>query len=108
MMPLAPRAAAIDHRDQLAVGIVGIGIDAGERAYAAARRPGARALAVRHGDALAAFDQRQHLATRQQYRLQRPDGAPSPHDPDRGRPSAPRRAGPDGRIDVLYGLTRSA
>src|SRR6185437_7317075 len=70
LMPLAPRAAVIDLRDAAAIGIIGIGVDAGERADAAAGRPGTRALAVRNRDAFAALDERQHLATGNDQRLQ--------------------------------------
>ncbi len=39
LMPLAPCAAVVDLCDQLALRVIGIGIDAGERADAAGRRP---------------------------------------------------------------------
>ena len=64
----APRVAAVDHRDIVAVVVQQLRVDAGKGAGAAGRRPGAGAFTVRHGDALAALDQRQHLAARQ------PDG----------------------------------
>src|SRR5690348_11414382 len=62
LMPLAPRLAVIHLRQHVAVGIVGIGIDAGEGANPVARSPGAGAFAVGNGDALAALDQRPDLA----------------------------------------------
>src|SRR5262249_27126060 len=70
LVPLAPRAAVVDLQDAAAIGVIGIGIDAGERADAARGRPGARAFAVRDRDALAAFHQGQHLATGNDQRLQ--------------------------------------
>ena len=54
----APGAAFVGDRREIAVFVVGVGVDAGERADAAARSPSARRFAVRDSDALTAFDQR--------------------------------------------------
>src|SRR5689334_13663947 len=62
LVPLAPCAAVIDLFHRLALRIAAVGIDAGESADAAGRRPSAGALAVGHRDALAALDERQHFA----------------------------------------------
>ena len=59
LMALAAGAAMVFLGDQLAIGVIGIGVHAGEGADAAGVGPGARALAVGDGNALAAFDQRQ-------------------------------------------------
>ena len=61
LVALAPRPAAVAHRDQLAPGIVGIRVHPGERADPARRRPRAAALPVGDGDALAALDERRNL-----------------------------------------------
>ena len=70
LMAVAARLAVIDLRDRLAVLVIGIGIDAGEGADAAGQRPGAGGLPVRDGNALAAFNERQDLASRNDQRLQ--------------------------------------
>src|SRR5262249_6968524 len=69
LMPFAPRLAVIDLRDQVAIGIERVGIDAGEGAYAVARRPGAGTLAVGDGDAFAALDERPDFPARNDDRL---------------------------------------
>ncbi len=71
LVPLAPGASVIKLRDQLACFAVAVGIDPGEGADAPGCGPGTRALAVRHRDALAAFDERQHLAPRDDKRIER-------------------------------------
>ena len=58
-MPLAPRAAVIMLGNEIAVGVVAVGIDAGKRADPAGRGPCAGAFAIGDSDPLAAFDQRQ-------------------------------------------------
>jgi hypothetical protein len=65
-----PGSAAIVLRYQIAVLIVGIGIDTGEGADPTRRRPGAGTLAVGYGDALATFHERQHFSARNDQRLQ--------------------------------------
>src|SRR5438067_7912015 len=70
-MPFTAGAAVIELRDQLALVVVAVGIDAGERADAARGRPGARALAVRDRNALAALDERPHLAPGNDERFER-------------------------------------
>ena len=57
--------------DEAAVLVVEVGVDAGERADAAGRRPGAGRHTGSDGDALAAFDQRQDLGTRHADGVQR-------------------------------------
>src|SRR6185437_2179565 len=71
LMPLAPSAALVDLFELVAIRIEAIGIDAREGADTAARRPGAGTLAVGHGNALAAFDQRQHIAPGNEQRFKR-------------------------------------
>ena len=71
LMALAPGLAVIGLLDELAVLVEGIGIDAGEGADAAARGPGARTLAVGDRDTLAALDQREDLAARDDDGFQR-------------------------------------
>ncbi len=95
-VPLAPGAAAIKLRDQLALRAIAVGVDPREGADPAGRRPGARAFAVRHRDALAAFDQRQHLAPRDHQRIERPhqrapcrSAASQPGPGDAGREAPP-------------------
>src|SRR6516225_1056035 len=60
LMALAPGTAVIELRDSLALLVVAIGVDAGEGANAAARRPGSRAFAVGDGNTLAALNERQN------------------------------------------------
>ena len=72
LMPLAPGAPGIELRDQFAGLVVAVGVDPGEGADPAGGRPGARALAIRDRDALAAFDQRQRLAPGNHQGDQRP------------------------------------
>src|SRR5262249_26280164 len=62
LVTLAARPAVIELRLPPALLVEAVGIDAREGADPARGRPGARALAVRDRDALAAFHQRQHLA----------------------------------------------
>src|SRR3546814_10534949 len=64
------RTAEIELRDQDAVVVERIGVDAGEGADAAGLGPGPGAFAVGNGNALAAFDQRQHIAPRNPQCLQ--------------------------------------
>jgi hypothetical protein len=45
-MPVTPRAPTIDQRDQLAVFIIGISVDAGERADTTGCRPCAGAFTI--------------------------------------------------------------
>src|SRR6266567_2318528 len=71
LVALAPGAAEIKLRDWLAGLVVAVGVDAGERADPARGGPGARTLAVRDRNALAAFDKRQHLAARNHDRIER-------------------------------------
>src|SRR5215469_9420155 len=71
LVPLAPRAAAIDLRILVPVLVEAIGVDTRESADAAACRPSARAFAVRHGNALAALDEWQHFASRHQHGVER-------------------------------------
>src|SRR5690349_8541932 len=71
LMSLAPGAAVIDLRDQLAVLVVAVGVDAGEGADPARGGPGPRTLAIRDRDALAAFDERQGLAPGNDERVER-------------------------------------
>ncbi len=70
-MTLAPRAAPIDLRHHATALVVEIGVNAGERADTARAGPRAGAFAIRHRNAFAALDKRQHLASRYQQRLQR-------------------------------------
>ncbi len=56
-----PRTTLIDHRKQAALVVIAVGIDAGKRANTAGSSPGAGAFAVRYGDALAPFNERQYL-----------------------------------------------
>ena len=81
LVVLAPRAAVIGLRNGSAVRAKAVGVDARERADAAAGGPGARAFAVRHRNALAAFDQRQHLASRYDQRVERPHFCELPREP---------------------------
>ena len=60
-MPVAARFALIDLRDEIAVLVIAVGIDAGKSADAAGRSPGAGAFAVGHGNAFAALNERQHF-----------------------------------------------
>src|SRR5262249_10349148 len=71
LMALAPCAAAVDLRYQVALPVIGIGVDAGERTDAAGRRPSSRAFAIGYGDALAALDQRQYFPSGDDDRLER-------------------------------------
>ena len=71
LVPLAPRLATIDLVDDVAVVIEAVGVHAGKCADPTSRCPGAGTFAVGHGDAFAAFDQRQDLTTRDQQRLER-------------------------------------
>src|SRR4029077_14539071 len=97
LMALAPGLAVIGLLDELAVLVEGIGIDAGEGADSAARGPGARALAVGDRDALAALDQREDLAARDDNGFQRL------HDSSLSVVSSvPRRA----RVDQGRGIVR--
>ena len=70
-VPLAPGASVIDLGDQPTVVAITVGIDPGERADTAGCRPRPGALAVRHRDALAAFDERQRLAPGDDQRIER-------------------------------------
>src|ERR1700730_2271596 len=70
-VPLAPRPSMIDLRNRLTGLGKTVGIDPGKRADAAGRSPGAGALAIRHRDALAAFHERQHLASGDHERIER-------------------------------------
>ena len=70
LVPLAPGRAAIDLVDAPALGVDAVGVDAGERADAAGRGPGARAFAVRDRDPLPALDERQDLASGNDERLE--------------------------------------
>src|SRR6516165_6456459 len=60
-MSLASRSSVVDLRDRLAGLGVAVGVDPGESADATSGGPGSRAFAIRHRDALAPFDERQHL-----------------------------------------------
>ena len=60
-MAFAAGAAAIDLFDQAAALVVAVGVDGAERADAAGAGPVAGGDAGGHGDALAAFDDRQHV-----------------------------------------------
>ena len=71
LVPLAPRLAAINLIDDVTVVIEAVGVHAGKCADPTSRCPGAGTLAVGHGDAFTAFDQRQDLTTRDQQRLER-------------------------------------
>jgi hypothetical protein len=63
LVALEPGPAPIDQRHQPAALVEVVAIDAGKRADAAGRRPGAAAQPVGDRDPLAAFDQRSDLAT---------------------------------------------
>src|SRR5262249_31052030 len=78
-VPFAPGTAVVDLRDRLAEPVKAVGVDPGEGADSAGGRPGARALAVRHRNALTAFDQRQYLVPRyhQGDKRSHPKGSPS-------------------------------
>ena len=69
-MAFAAGLAVIDHRNQLACFVVEIGVDAGEGANPASRRPSAGAFSVRDRDAFAAFHQGQDFAAGNEYRLE--------------------------------------
>src|SRR5690606_40973783 len=71
LMPLAAGLAVIDLRDEVAVFVAGIGVDARKGANPPGSRPGARALAVGDRDALPALDRKQHFASRDHKWLQR-------------------------------------
>src|SRR6185312_10992582 len=58
LVPLAPRASAIDLFHRLALRVAAVRIHAGESANAAGCRPSTGTLAVGHRDAFAAFHQR--------------------------------------------------
>src|SRR5579864_190557 len=81
LMALAPRAAMVDLRDALALRVVAVGLDAGESADASGSSPGTGAFAVGDGNALAALDEREHLAAGNHQRFQRnhvPTSLPRP------------------------------
>src|SRR5215469_632526 len=104
LMTLGAGATEIDLLLRLA-GLVGaIGIDAGEGADAARRGPGAGTLAIRHRDALAALDQRQHLPARDDERFQGNHAAVPPSSAARcATPVAPGAARPPlCKIPVIY------
>jgi hypothetical protein len=63
LVALAPGAPQVALRDLFTGLVDAVGVDAREGADPATGGPGTRTFAVRHGDALAAFDERQHLAT---------------------------------------------
>src|SRR5439155_26866147 len=69
LMTLAPCLAVVDLGQQIAIGIEGIRIDAGECSHPATGGPGTRTLAVGYRDTLAAFDQRPDLPARDDDRL---------------------------------------
>src|SRR6266850_3069097 len=70
-VPLASRPSVIDLRYRLTGLVIAVGIDPGERTDAAGCRPSAGALAIRHRNPLAAFDEREHLASRDYQRIER-------------------------------------
>ncbi len=71
VVPLAAGLALVDLAHDVAVRVRVVGVDARERAHPAGLRPSARAFAVGHGNAFAAFDQRQDLAARNHHRFER-------------------------------------
>ena len=75
VVALAPRLAAVDLPDDLTVLVEMVGVDARERAHAPGRGPSAGAFAVRDRNALAAFDDGQDLAARNQQGFQREQNA---------------------------------
>src|SRR6266446_9032970 len=70
-MPFAAGPSVIDLRNRLTGLGVAVGVDPGERTDAAGCRPSAGALAIRHRDPFAAFDERQHLASRDHQWIER-------------------------------------
>src|SRR4029077_15236436 len=70
LVPLTAGVARIDLRGQVAGLAVTVGVDAGKGADPGRGGPGAGTLAVRDRNALAALYQRQHLATRNDQRVQ--------------------------------------
>src|SRR5215469_11796822 len=70
-MSLAPCSSMIDLGDRLAGFGVAVRVDPGECANAAGGGPGPGAFAVRHRDALAAFDQREYFAPGNHERIER-------------------------------------
>ena len=70
-MPVAAGAAVIGNRDQLAVFIVRIGIDAGKRPDTAGGGPCTGTFAVRHSNTFAALDERGDLLAGDDKRWQR-------------------------------------
>src|SRR3546814_16600960 len=73
------RTAEIELRDQDAVVVERIGVDAGEGADAAGLGPGPGAFAVGNGNALADLDQRQPLTPRNPHCLQLHASTRFPH-----------------------------
>src|ERR1700738_1813741 len=70
-VPFAAGPSVIDLRNRLTGLGVAVGIDPGERTDTAGCRPSAGALAIRHRNPLAAFDERQHLSSRDHQRIER-------------------------------------
>ena len=62
-MPLAPRPALINLRNEIALSVITIGIDGGKSSNAARARPRARRAAIGDRDALAPLNQRQNFCT---------------------------------------------
>ena len=75
LMPLPARAGVIDLRNGVAVFVVAVRVHGADRAHAAAQSPMARGGSVRHGDALATFDQRQDIGAAHPDRVDRFHGA---------------------------------
>ncbi len=87
-MARGARLAEIELGNEIAVDVIAVRIDGGDGADAAGGGPGAGAGMIGHGDALAALDQRPHLTTAIDDRLNaleqskllrsRPAGFPGP------------------------------
>src|SRR5690606_16986743 len=63
LVPLEPRQLVVDLRDDLAFGIVTVGVDRANRADATCGRPRSRTHVIGRGYPLTAFDQRPHFAS---------------------------------------------